>query len=236
MTVCCIVAEKTAKCCSPVIGLVKSKRLSACNTVFVQPDGNRTTDSSHPCLVDLYVNCWGLLVFNGLNNAGGCRNGEVIRIGIELVASRSGNLLNVVGASRELLGGSGAIFTSGNSPGLGWISGAGHLKDCTRKLGVVVVLIHLDDADTSDDGRSTFSAGSCVAIYPIGAVLRVVRVHGNEVTQGNTRYIGGAIGELKALTVAEVYARKVKIKRLSIRRNGEHTWGNRDASCSSWNG
>ena len=204
MTVCCIVTEKTAKCCSPVIGLVKSDCLGASNAVFVEPDGNRTTDSSHPCLVDLYVNCWGLLVFNGLNNAGGCRNGEVIRIGIELVASRSGNLLNVVGASRELLGGSGTIFTSSNSPGLGWIGGAGHLKDCTRKLGVVVVLIYLDDADTSDDGRSTFSAGSCVAIYPIGAVLRVVRVHGNEVTQGNTRYIGGAIRELKALTVAEV--------------------------------
>ena len=236
MTVCCIVAEKTAKCCSPVIGLVKSDCLGASNTVFVEPDGNRTADSSHPCLVNLYVNCWGLLVFNGLNNAGGCRNGEVIRIGIELVASRSGNLLNVVGASRELLGGSSTIFTSGNSPGLGWISGAGHLKDCTRKLGVVVVLINLNDADTSDDGRSTFSAGSCVAIYPIGAVLRVVRVHGNEVTQGNTRYIGGAIRELKALTVAEVYAGKVKIKRLSIRRNGEHTWGNRNASCSSWNG
>ena len=236
MAVCCIIAEKTAKCCSPVIGLIKSDCLGASNAVFVEPDGNRTADSSHPCLVDLYVNCWGLLVFNGLNNASGCRNGEVIRIGIELVASRSGNLLNVVGASRELLGGSGTIFTSGNSPGLGWISGAGHLKDCTRKLGVVVVLIHLDDADTSDDGRSTFSAGSCVAIYPIGAVLRVVGVHGNEVTQGNTRYIGGAIGKLKALTVAEVYARKVKIKRLSIRRNGEHTWGNRNASCSSWNG
>ena len=236
MAVCCIVAEKTGESACPAVGLVKSNCLGASNAVFVEPDGNRTTDSSHPCLVNLYVNCWGLLVFNGLNNAGGCRNGEVIRIGIELVASRSGNLLNVVGASRELLGGSGAIFTSGNSPGLGWISGAGHLKDCTRKLGVVVVLIHLDDADTSDDGRSTFSAGSCVAIYPIGAVLRVVRVHGNEVTQGNTRYIGGAIGELKALTVAEVYARKVKIKRLSIRRNGEHTWGNRDARSGFWDG
>ena len=204
MTVCCIVAEKTAKCCSPVIGLVKSNCLGACNAIFIKPDGDRTADSSHPCLVDLYVNCWGLLVLNGLNNAGGCRNGEVIRIGIELVASRSGNLLNVVGASRELLGSSSTVLTCGNGPGLGWISGAGHLKDCTRKLGVVVVLINLNDADTSDDGRSTFSAGSCVAIYPIGAVLRVVRVHGNEVTQGNTRYIGGAIGELKALTVAEV--------------------------------
>ena len=204
MTVCCIVAEKTGESACPAVSLVKSKRLSACNTVFVQPDGNRTADSSHPCLVNLYVNCWGLLVFNGLNNAGSCRNGEVIRIGIELVASRSGNLLNVVGASRELLGSSSTVLTCGNGPGLGWISSAGHFKDSARKLGVVVVLINLNDADTSDDGRSTFSAGSCVAIYPIGAVLRVVGVHGNEVTQGNTRYIGGAIGELKALTVAEV--------------------------------
>ena len=100
----------------------------------------------------------------------------------------------------------------------------------------MVVLIHLDDTDTSDDGRSTFSAGGCVAIYPIGAVLRVIGVHLDEVTQSNTWNVRGAIGELKALTVAEVYARKVKIKRLSIRRNGEHTWGNRNASCSSWNG
>ena len=236
MTICCIIFEKAGKSACPAVSLVKSECLSACYTVFVEPDGNRTADNSHPCLVNLYVNCWGLLVFNGLNNAGGCRNGEVIRIGIELVASRSGNLLNIVGASRELLGGSSTIFTSGNSPGLGWISGAGHLKDCTRKLGVVVVLIHLDDADTSDEGRSTFSAGSCVAIYPIGAVLRVIGVHLDEVTQSNTWNVRGAIRELKALTVAEVYARKVKIKRLSIRRNGEHTWGNRNASCSSWNG
>ena len=236
MTVCCIVAEKTAKCCSPVISLVKSDCLGASNAVFVEPDGNRTADSSYPGLVDLYVNRWGLLVLNGLNNAVSCGNGEVIRIGIELIAIRSGNLLNTVGASRELLGGSGTICTSGNGPGLGWISGAGYLKDCTRKLGVVVVLIHLDDADTSDEGRSTFSAGSCVAIYPIGAVLRVIGVHLDEVTQSNTWNVRGAIRELKALTVAEVYARKVKIKRLSIRRNGEHTWGNRDARSGSWDG
>ena len=184
----------------------------------------------------MYVNRWGLLVLNGLNNAVSCGNGEVIRIGIELIAIRSGNLLNTVGASREFLGGSGTVCTSGNSPGLRWISGAGYLKDCASKLGVVVVLIHLDNADSSDDGRSTFSTGSCVAIYPIGAPLRLVGVHLDEVTQSNTWNVRGAILELKALTIAEVYARKVKIKRLSIRRNGEHTWGNRNASCSSWNG
>ena len=144
--------------------------------------------------------------------------------------------MNVVGASRELLGGSGTVCTSGNSPGLGWIGGAGYLKDCTRKLGIVVVLVYLDDANTSDDGRSAFSTGSCVAIHPIGAVLRVVGVHLDEVTQSNTWNVRGAIRELKALTVAEVYARKVKIKRLSIRRNGEHTWGNRDARSGSWDG
>ena len=157
MTVCCIVAEKTAKCCSPVIGLVKSKCLSACYTVFVEPDGDRSANSSYPCLVNLNVNSWGLLVLNGLNNTGGCRNGEVIRIGIELVTSWSSNLLNAVGACRKFFSGSGTICTSGNGPGLGWISGAGHLKDCARKLGIVVVLVYLNDANTSDDGRSAFS-------------------------------------------------------------------------------
>ena len=157
MAVCCIVFKKTGESACPAISLVKSKCLSTCYTVFVESDGDRTTNGSNPCLVNLNVNSWGFLVLNGLNNAGSCRNGEGVRIGIELVASRSGNLLNFVGASRKLLGGSGTVCTSGNSPGLGWIGGAGYLKDCTRKLGIVVVLVYLDDADTSDDGRSAFS-------------------------------------------------------------------------------
>ncbi len=107
---------------------------------------------------------------------------------VELVASRSGNLLNLVGASRELRWygtTSSVVIVQGLDD-----HGAGHLKYRTASLVLWLPLSTLT-RDTSD-GRSA-SAGGCVAIYPIGAPP--IGVHLDEVTQSNTWNVRGAIRE-----------------------------------------
>ena len=70
-----IVFEKPSKCSSPTVCLIKGYGFSACNAVFIKPDGNRAANGANPGLLDLDINSWGLFVLNSLDNTACCRDG-----------------------------------------------------------------------------------------------------------------------------------------------------------------